>query len=295
MTLTADQIRTLVLQAIFSNDRLANLLTLKGGNALKIQGHTNRESQDLDFSIREHERLAEKDSLIIENSLKSTFSEVGFDVIAYKFKNKPRKRKITLPDFWGGYKITFCLIAYETKETLSDKQLKNINAYATPLENEKKTIEIDLSFDEYTDDKEEFDLDGLTIYVYSPLMIIYEKIRAICQQLPDYKLVSNKTARARDLYDIYTLLTNKNLTNLLEDVLNPQNFYILEKIFKVKDVDLNSMTKIDINKNILKEDYEDTVIPQIPSNDSKPDFDYLFNYNVDLFNKINSIRLDQNK
>ena len=84
-----------------------------------------------------------------------------------------------------------------------------------------------------------YDLEGTTIYLYSPLMLVYEKIRASCQQLEDYKLVGNKT-RARDLYDIYKILTNPKQANLREAVLDQDNFYILENIFKAKDVPLNS-------------------------------------------------------
>ena len=78
--------------------------------------------------------------------------------------------------------------------------------------------------------KKSYDLEGTTIYLYSPLMIVYEKIRASCQQLEDYKLVGDKT-RARDLYDIYKTLTNTRQATLREAVLNQDNFYILENIF----------------------------------------------------------------
>ena len=47
------------------------------------------------------------------------------------------------------------------------------------------------------------ELDDYTIYVYSPTMIAIEKLRAICQQMPEYALQRRPSARARDFYDIY--------------------------------------------------------------------------------------------
>ena len=55
--ITPDEIRMTCLTAIFSNSDLSSLLTLKGGNALKLLGITKRQSQDLDFSIAESKRL----------------------------------------------------------------------------------------------------------------------------------------------------------------------------------------------------------------------------------------------
>lgn len=115
-------------------------------------------------------------------------------------------------------------------------------------------------------------------------MLVYEKIRASCQQLEDYKLVGNKT-RARDLYDIYKTLTNTRQSTLREAVLNQDNFYILENIFKAKDVPFELMLKLDSKKSDLAEDYKTKVIPQI-SADEIEDFDYIFFYNKDLFEKL---------
>lgn len=121
-------------------------------------------------------------------------------------------------------------------------------------------------------------------------MLVYEKIRASCQQLEDYKLVGNKT-RARDLYDIYKILTNPKQANLREAVLDQDNFYILENIFKAKDVPLELMLKLDSKESDLAEDYKTKVIPQIASSETE-DFDYIFFYNKDLFeNYLKNIKI----
>ena len=66
--ITPDDIRSICLTAIFSNNELSQLLTLKGGNALKLLGLTERQSQDLDFSISDSRRLdIESHKILFEN------------------------------------------------------------------------------------------------------------------------------------------------------------------------------------------------------------------------------------
>lgn len=291
--MTPDQIRDTILKAIFSEEGLVDVLVLKGGNALRYHGVTNRQSQDLDFSIKEEIRFTkEKEGKMLEEAIEEAFDRKGYIVNSFEFKDKPKKRKDTLPPFWGGYSITFTLLdkhKYQEKvaeKILNNENLKDLNKYAEPIaDNDTKTIEIDLSFDEYTEHKVTKNLDGTTIYLYSPLMIVYEKVRASCQQLDEYPLTSSKI-RARDLYDIYTTLTNNKFIDLREEVFNPENFPVLEKIFNLKDVPLELMTKLGSKKDELEYDYEDNVRPQIPGNEDSVHFDYLFSYNQELFNEL---------
>lgn len=98
-------------------------------------------------------------------------------------------------------------------------------------------------------------------------MIIYEKIRASCQQLPEYTVGMNKK-RARDLFDIYTILTNIKHIDLYDEVLNPDNLYIIDKMFSIKDVSIELIQKIETIKEELREDYLNKVIPQVPGDQS---------------------------
>lgn len=285
----ADEIRDTIITSIFSNDDLLDILTLKGGNAMKLLNLTNRESSDLDFSITEGKRLSkEVEGQEIEDQLNQSFEEIAYKVISFKFSNKPLKRKTLTPPYWGGYQIEFSIISLSKFQDLNEKQKANINAYAESIENGKKKIKIDLSFEEYTEPRIETQLNDFTIYLYSPLMIVYEKIRASCQQLPEYKLGSEKT-RARDLYDIYTLLTHKTQIDLKDEVFNKNNFYIIKKMFELKDVDFSLMLKLETIKNELNSDYEDNVLPQIPGNEEPPNFDFLFSYNNEIFKELYGI------
>ncbi|EFX35754.1 nucleotidyl transferase AbiEii/AbiGii toxin family protein, partial [Streptococcus infantis] len=264
--MTPDEIRNTILKAIYSDSDLKENLVLKGGNALKLYNITDRSSQDLDFSIKESIRYEkENEGKKLQDLISDAFQQVGFLVVGFEFIEKPKKRKEDLPPFWGGYKISFAIVdteKYQDKIELQDPdKMKELSKYGENLENNSKKIEIDLSYDEYVADKKSYDLEGTTIYLYSPLMLVYEKIRASCQQLEDYKLVGNKT-RARDLYDIYKILTNPKQANLREAVLDQDNFYILENIFKAKDVPLELMLKLDSKESDLAEDYKTKVIPQ---------------------------------
>ncbi|HFI0260420.1 TPA: hypothetical protein ACGOVQ_001205 [Streptococcus suis] len=72
---------------------------------------------------------------------------------------------------------------------------------------------------------------------------------------------------------------------LRSEVLSEDNFYILENIFRVKEVPLELMTKLDTKKDDLAADYECKVLPQIPNKD-REEFEYIFDYNQRLFNEL---------
>ena len=69
-------------------------------------------------------------------------------------------------------------------------------------------------------------------------------------------------------------------------MLSSDNLYIIRKMFALKEVPLDLIPKIEEIKEELREDYESKVIPQVPGNQSIPDFDYLFAFNNELFMKL---------
>ena len=68
---------------------------------------------------------------------------------------------------------------------------------AGPLE--QRIFRIQISRFEFCAGKQERFLDDYTIFVYSPAMIVAEKIRALCQQMPEYSLRRNPAPRAREI------------------------------------------------------------------------------------------------
>jgi len=127
------------------------------------------------------------------------------------------------------------------------------------------------------------DLDDYTIYVYTPEMIVLEKIRAICQQMPEYAPNSTKTARARDFFDIYTVMEHFTI-----ELASPQNIDLLKNIFDAKEVPLPLIGKIAQYREYHRLDFtsvEATVKPNIELNT----FDFYFHYLIDRCKCLKSL------
>lgn len=294
-----DEIRNAVITAIFSNDELLNYLTLKGGAGLLIASHLTRTTQDIDFSIKDDVILdKEKYMPIFRKLLTDAFSEREYKIINFKFlptpkgKNFYRSSPIDSNDIiWGGYEIRFGIISNEQYDTKYKRfKLKGKKGMFEAIP--EKEVEIDLSAGEYTEPRERRTLDGYVIYVYTPLMTLYEKARASAQQLPEYKFTHTKT-RSRDFYDIYKLLSDKDL-DLENKAKDPKNIDILKKMFDAKWVPLELLLKMETYKEELSSDYSNNVIPQIRDKD-KPEFEFIFSLVSNLFKQLYEIAKKNSK
>src|SRR5262249_12436874 len=102
---------------------------------------------------------------------------------------------------------------------------------------------IDISRFEFIEDKQIHEIDGTVIYVYSPAMIVAEKLRAIWQEVVDYgpiaKSARSGSQRARSFVDIHVLVTGLGI-----DLLSERNQQILQSMFEVKKVPLSFLGKI---------------------------------------------------
>jgi predicted nucleotidyltransferase component of viral defense system len=198
------RIRRTAVTAIFSDDVLTECLVLRGGNALDlVYGITSRTSIDLDFSIeRDFEDSSDaRDRLFA--ALRDRFDALGYVLFDEKFAPQPRLEGPDEKPWWGGYEISFKLIEREKYRSLRDR-LDKLRTNALPISaGERRSFKIDLSKCEYTDGKVKHEIDNFTVYVYTPTMIAIEKMRAICQQMPDYPHTGTKKARARDFYDVH--------------------------------------------------------------------------------------------
>lgn len=72
---------------------------------------------------------------------------------------------------------------------------------------QQRKFRVDISKHEYCASKAETELDQYTIYVYTPAVLTVEKLRAICQQMPEYKPMKTPRPRARDFFDIHLIAT----------------------------------------------------------------------------------------
>lgn len=277
-----EEIRRIAIIAMFSDDDLMQMLVLKGGNAISLLLRDySRASIDLDFSLNDD--IDGENQPIIEGKIRTvlekTFHENKYVVFDYKFYPKPKVRKDSLEDFWGGYRVEFKVIHQERYEELGGN-LEQIRMQAIALgEGEKKPFSIDISKHEFCGAKKDFELDGYTIYVYTPEMMVIEKIRAICQQMPEYPY-GNKSARARDFFDIHLLMKAFNM-----DLLSKENQELIKLIFQAKAVPLELIGKIPEQRDYHERDFI-AVSSSIQAHIELKGFDYYFNFVVEQTEKL---------
>jgi hypothetical protein len=278
------KIRRLAIVALFSDVDLMNLLVLKGGNLLDIvYGISFRSSIDIDFSIEGEfkKRDLSKIKRKIEILFRKTFKDAGYEVFDINFIEIPRKILPAIKDFWGGYHIEFKLIEIDkySKHIDSTSALRRNAIVIGP--NQQKKFEIEISKHEYCSQKEKKELDGLTVYSYSPLMIIFEKLRAICQQMPKYRKIvktHHPTARARDFVDIYVVFESFKI-NWLSD----ESKELMINIFNAKRVPLSYLGKIRDYKEFHRQDFD-----AVKAGINLKEFDYYFEYVVSKCNQLKS-------
>ncbi|HEY5588954.1 MAG TPA: nucleotidyl transferase AbiEii/AbiGii toxin family protein [Candidatus Paceibacterota bacterium] len=281
-----DQIKRIAIISLFSDDELMDKFVLKGGNALSlIYKLIQRESIDIDVSIEEDFENVEKTINKIQKLLVQNFDENNYYAFDIKLSEKPRIQEEELKSFWGGYRLEFKVIEKEIFNKLNG-DVEKIRKSALILgSGEKKNFKIDISKWEYCKGKEAKDLDDYTIYVYSPLMIVYEKLRAICQQNMKYKTIVStmkRSPRPRDFYDIYYVL--KNLPEI--DITDVSNLEILKSIFEIKKVPLYFLEELENDFDYHNSEYEN--LQAIVEQDTKlEDFRFYFDF---IKEKVNSIK-----
>ena len=278
-----DEIRKFAIIALVSDDYLLDRLVLKGGNAINyIYNISGRSSIDIDYSISDE--FTEKEFKIIskklEDALKKTFLQNGYRVFDFEFVPVPKKISNELKMFWGGYKINFKIIDRETFETYeNDKDALRRRALVMGPE-KRKTFKIDVSKFEYCGNKIRKSLDDYNIYVYSPEMMIFEKVRAICQQTEEYKKIvktMTRTPRARDFYDIHLLINKFPIK-----IKNQENIEIMKMIFKSKKVPLDILKEVHKYRDFHALDYP-SVEATVNVNEDLKDFNFYFDFFLENF------------
>jgi len=139
----------------------------------------------------------------------------------------------------------------------------------------RKSNYIQISKFEFCDNKKEHDIEGIRIYLYSPEMIVLEKLRAICQQIPEYrKFVKSQTqiARARDFVDIYYLIKKFKIK-----IDSKENIGLLKSIFRAKKVPLKLIGDIVNYSEYHRPDF-DAVKGTVKAGVKLKEYDYYFDY-----------------
>jgi len=281
-----DRIKRLTISALVSDNSLMGTLVLKGGNALDLAYDiTIRGSMDIDFSLETDFSELEKNRIRndLEHLLNSEFIKEELVVFDVKLSEKPKVIEDVVKDFWGGYLVEFKIISLEDYKKYED-DFEDIRRNAIALHaNNSTRFTIDISKYEYVAKKVAKDLEGATVYVYTPEMLAIEKLRALCQQNPKYKdivLRMTPKSRARDFFDIYNI--NGSFTI---DFKSEENVKLCQDIFEAKRVPMEYIKELDAQRNLHKESWErvlNTIDPAIVPED----FDFYFDYVLKLFSHL---------
>lgn len=274
-----DKIKMLTLRALVSDEKLMYGLVLKGGNALQLAYNiTDRASMDIDFSIsgdfskEELERL----ELSFSGLLNNEFEKEKLVVIDPIFYEKPKQNKVKE---WKGYRLEFKVVPKEKYDP--SNMAKTRNAAYVIYNNNSTKFQVEISSYEYTKPKKIIEKDGAIFYVYTPEMIVFEKIRALCQSMPDYSQIISTArvkGRARDFYDIWNICNNYEI-----DFFSEENTNMLIEIFKAKRVPLNFLNLLDKYKDLQKEDWTNVI--DTLAIESK-EFDFYYNFVKEIINKF---------
>lgn len=262
-----DRIKKLTLRALMSDETLMHSLVLKGGNALHLVYEiTNRGSIDIDFSVEREftKQEFQKMPKWMDYILNRTFRDDGLFVFDVKFGEKPKSGSI--PE-WKGYFLEFKVI----ENSRVDEDIDKMRRHAIKLNDQSPVYVVDISAYEYVEGATTKEMDGVILRVYTLEMILFEKLRALCQTMPEYKEIvttARQKYRARDIYDIYLIHNNRPLN------LDPD---LLKEIFKAKQVPLEFLKNLGSLREYNRENWE-TVKATISETDQVllKEYDYYF-------------------
>lgn len=283
MAISLEEVRRRILIALFSDDDLMDTLVLKGGNALALVHKVGlRASVDMDFSMEAPFADLEKARARIFQTLKREFGSIGYVVFDEKLEIKPSHRNRDQPEWWGGYLIEFKLVERKLYEELHNDidALRRRAEIVGPQQMRKYTI--DLSYNEFCEGKVKREVDDYAVYVYSLEMIAAEKLRAICQQMPEYTVLRTKRPRARDFYDIHQVITEHDI-----DLSTGENLSTLDAIFEAKQVPLNLLGEIHKYRNYHAQDWPSVEASISGAHEA---FDSYFDFVVKLASSLEALR-----
>lgn len=275
------EIRRQVIVAMFSDENLFSRFVLKGGNALELVHRVlTRGSVDVDLSIADEFPDLEDTRRRIFEALRREFEAAGYVVFDESFVVVPPGLTEDHAPWWGGYYVEFKLIEKTLADSLG-RNLEKMRIQAQTLEPQHaRKFRIDISKHEYCAGKVSALLNGRTIYVYTEEMCVIEKLRAICQQMPDYAR-TNPTPRARDFYDVYATVTKRGL-----DLSLPENLELFRHIFEAKRVPLSLLARIDGAREFHRPDWDSvrlTVVGEVF------DFDIYFEFVLEEVSKLKAL------
>ncbi|MCJ7579833.1 MAG: nucleotidyl transferase AbiEii/AbiGii toxin family protein [Candidatus Aminicenantes bacterium] len=249
--------------ALAGSSELFEVLVLKGGNALslvhKIGG---RASLDIDYSIEGEIEDIDRVKDLIFTSLRNHLESQNLIIFDEQFYIHPRITTDNSDTKWGGYTAEFKIVEKDTYDRLSGDidKIRNESLAINGDPQGSRKFNIHISKHEYCEGKREYLLDDRSkCYSYTPAMIVAEKLRSLCQQMEEYEKRTNPTTRARDFFDIYSLLTEGSI-ELSEGGVQE----LINAIFSKKEVPLKLLDNLEKYRDFHRDDWPSVSI-SIPS------------------------------
>jgi hypothetical protein len=110
------------------------------------------------------------------------------------------------------------------------------------------------------------------------VLIAIEKLRAICQQMPEYAFRGHKKPRGRDFYDIFTIVSESAV-----DLASTENIEIIRHVFAAKSVSLLLLQLIPGQREFHRPDWPN--VQNSVSGDLQ-DFDFYFDFVLDQAERL---------
>jgi len=187
--------------------------------------------------------------------------------------------------FWGGYRLEFKLIEVE-KLSRCRNDLAEKRRNALQIGGLGK-FQVDISKYEYCGGKRRLDFDGYSIFVYTPEMMVSEKLRAICQQMPAYGNIVKRgragTARGRDFVDIHGLVTHFRI-----DMTSESNRTLISLVFEAKKVPLGLLGEVGGYREFHRPDFQ-VVKDTVKAGVQLREFDFYFDFVVGLCTELETL------
>lgn len=285
-------IRKNIIISLFTDDDFFDTFVLKGGNALMFHGINDRASKDIDVSMESDfdidlEEVRKK----LDKALNETFYRLDYHVIDVRLTEKPKDNSQISISKWGGYELTFKIVSNENYDIYANnlEKLRRVSECISE-ESDIKNFSVDISKYEYCEPKMETEIDKFPIYIYTPKMILFEKLRAICQQHKEYNEIMKthrSRPRARDFFDIYSIL-QCNL-ELKSEIIKKESLEELQCIFDAKSVPLNFLEIISEYRSFHFVDWssvQETVYGKIES------YDFYFDRVLDISESLCEALID---
>jgi predicted nucleotidyltransferase component of viral defense system len=183
----------LVLRAIAQSPNLSAVMIMKGGLLLAVRYHSSRFTRDIDFSTSK--RLQEVDLPTLLATIAEALASVSADN-EHAMALRLQSHEIKPPNRPGvNFPTLQMRIGYASR--LEPKSLKRLESTGST-----QVVQVDYSFNEWASGREQQEVDGGHLLMYTFHDLVAEKLRSVLQQ----PIRGQGRPRYQDIYDIFLLL-----------------------------------------------------------------------------------------